>query len=118
VLRLREIEPDPADGATQKGAARNPGWRLETVDLRQMEGPAAVDDTPRSLRRCDPDQVPRDCLNPGQRDTPGGYITKLPNVFRAHQCPVTGQMHRNRACRCFLKLQARMRSATGAAVLQ
>jgi len=77
-----------------------PGWRLETVDLRQMEGPAAVDDTPRSLRRCDPDQVPRDCLNPGQRDTPGGYITKLPNVFRAHQCPVTGQMHRKRACCC------------------
>ena len=28
--------------------------------------------SPRSLRRCNPDQVPRDYLNPESRDTPGG----------------------------------------------
>jgi hypothetical protein len=70
-----------------------PGNRVAPCaeDLPAEGRPAAVDDTPRSLRRCDPDQVPRDCLNPASRDTPGGCITKLPNALPAHQCPVTGQ---------------------------
>ena len=82
------------------------------------DGPSC-NDTPRSLRRCDPDQVPRDCLNPPHGDTPGGCNVKLgdmhgsdqppcrpspvPACGRSRSCPGEGPaeaMHRGRLERC------------------
>ena len=95
MLRLRDDEVSCPGGATRKGAARKPGGASGGRTFLRRGRPGRDDDTPRSLRRCDPDQVPRDCLNPVARDTPGGCITKLANALAPHQCPGKGQVHRN-----------------------
>src|SRR5690606_13974694 len=52
-----------AAGRKQKERPPREGWRSEAGTPR-TDDPLGLRDTPRSLRRYDPDQVPRDCLNP------------------------------------------------------
>src|SRR5688500_10283905 len=61
----------PSGGWTWREKKEKPPgirWREESSALSYDKASSA----PRSLRRYDPDQVPRDFLNPAMRDTPGG----------------------------------------------
>jgi hypothetical protein len=65
-----------------------PGWkRVLRPDERQGRTESIECDTPRSLRRCEPDQVPRDCLNSADSsEVPlAACAVKLTECTRPHQ---------------------------------